>query len=122
MHRLDYWLGETMPLSGMGLLCWYRSEECDHGNRQVSSVRSMLEQLGDIGERLGPKPLRLARLALRRFDDGLEHLDNLGYSVKYRAEALPPGFDLRAAKAAFQFDIAKGVLRRMSHYPEDMTL
>jgi hypothetical protein len=122
MHRLDHWLGETLPLSGMGLLTWYRSQECDPGNRQMGGARAMLEQLGDIGERLGPKQLRLARLALRRFDDGLEHLDELGYSVKYIARDLPPGFDMRAAKAAYQFDIARGVLRRMSHYPEDQTL
>lgn len=121
-HRLDHWLGETLPLSGMGLLVWYRSQDCDPGNRHMGSARAMLEQLGDIGERLGPKPLRLARLALRRFDDGLEHLDELGYSVKYRAMELPAGFDIRAANAAYQFDISRGVLRRMTRYPEDLTL
>ena len=120
--RLDHWLGETLPLSGMGLICWYRAHECDPGNRHMGSARSMLEQLGDIGERLGPKPLRLARLSLRRFDDGLEHLDELGFSVKYRPEELPPAFDMRAVKAAYQFDIARGVLRRMSKYPDDLTI
>ena len=78
VHRLDHWLGETLPLSGMGLISWYRAQDCDPGNRHLGSARAMLEQLGDIGERLGPKPLRLARVALRRFDDGLEHLDELG--------------------------------------------
>lgn len=119
LHRLDHYLGESQPLSGGGLLRWYRDHECDHGHRQMGSARAMLEQIGDIGERLGPKPLRLARVALRRFDDGLEQLDNLGYSVRYLANQLPPTPDVRTVKAAYQFDIARGVLRRMAKYPEE---
>ena len=76
----------------------------------------------DIGERMGPKPLRLARVALRRFDDGLEELDNVGYAVQYRAAALPASPDERTVKAAYQFDIARGVLRRMMLYPGDVPM
>jgi hypothetical protein len=119
LHRLDQWLGGSQPLTGGGLLRWYRDHDCDPGNRILGSTRAMLEQLGDIGERLGPKPLRLARVALRRFDDGLEQLDELGYTVKYRASELPATPDDRAVKAAYQFDIARGVLRRMGEYPEE---
>jgi hypothetical protein len=119
LQRIDGWLGEAQPLSGNGLLRWYRDGDCDPGNRQLGGARAILEQLTDIGERLGPKPLRLSRLAIRRFDDGLEHLDELGYAVKYRADDLPAAPDDRAIKAAYQFDVARGVLRRMTHYPDD---
>lgn len=122
MHRLDHWLSESQPLTGRGLLRWYRDHDCDPGNRQTGGARSILEQLGDIGERLGPKPLRLARVALRRFDDGLEQLDELGYSVHYRATELPAAPDPRIIRAAYQFSIARGVLQRMRHYPEDPAL
>lgn len=86
----------------------------------MSGARTMLEQANDIGERLGPKPRRLARVAQRRFDDGLEQLDELGYSVQYRASDLPATPDVRIVKAAYQFDIARRVLRRMARCPDDL--
>ena len=120
LHRLDHWLGTEQGSPAASLLRWYRDHECDPGGRLVGGVHAMLEQLGDIGERLGPKPRRLARVAIRRFDDGLEELDELGYSVSYLASDLPRAPDIRIAKAAYQFDIARGVLRRMARYPEDL--
>ena len=67
LHRIDGWLGNMPGLRHDALLRWYRDSECDPGNRQLGGARAMLEQVMDIGERLGPKPLRLARVTLRRF-------------------------------------------------------
>lgn len=120
LHRLDHWLGTESIPPALSLLRWYRDHECDPGGRHVGSARGMLEQVGDIGERLGSRPRRLARVALRRFDDGLEQLDELGYSFRYIASELPLTPEVRTVRAAYQFDIARGMLRRMARYPEDL--
>jgi hypothetical protein len=118
VYQLDWWLGLPPVPSHTALWNWYRNHECDQGGQHCGTARTRLEYLNDIGERLGPKPRRLARVAMRRYDDGLDQLADIGYGVQYRAAELPPEPDERALGAAYQFDIVRGLLRRMMGYEE----